>query len=372
MKNSWFGFMFPPKYSDHEQGQRAKLLHYMLIAVVISALVTSISNYSHGWIAESIILALLTIVCLAGFYLNHRRWYHASAWIFSISFYIVISLLLYKGAGLYDETVLAYPIFMLCMAFLFGTRGLVIATGLSILAVLAIYILQVQSLFEATYHASLLRVATVSLLFAAMALVTWVVRNSWEMNLSLLHEAYDLTLRGWARALEYRDGETAGHSQRVTELSIAMGKALGLDSEDVINIRRGSYLHDIGKMAIPDNILLKPGKLTDDEWKIMKIHPIRSREFLVEIPFLHGAIPIVYSHHERWDGTGYPNGLKGEEIPLLARIFAVIDNWDALTSDRPYRRAWSDEKTIAYLKENAGKMFDPRIVEVFLLVNSRR
>lgn len=201
-----------------------------------------------------------------------------------------------------------------------------------------------------------------------MALVTWIVRKTWEMNLSLLNESYDLTLRGWARALEYRDGETAGHSQRVTKLSVAVGQTLRLEAEDLVNIRRGSYLHDIGKMAIPDHILLKPGPLVDEEWEVMKQHPVRSREFLSEIPFLQGAIPIAYSHHERWDGTGYPDRLKGEEIPLLARIFAVVDNWDALTSDRPYRKAWSDEKVIAYLKENAGKMFDPQIVEVFLSV----
>ena len=191
-------------------------------------------------------------------------------------------------------------------------------------------------------------------------------------NLSLLSEAYDLTLRGWSRALEYRDGETAGHSHRVTELSVAVGYALGLRGEDIINLRRGSYLHDIGKMAIPDQILLKPGSLTDAEWGIMKQHPVRSREFLAEIPFLQGAIPIAYSHHERWDGTGYPDRLKGEENPLLARIFTVVDNWDALTSDRPYRKAWSDEKVTGYLKENAGKMFNPQILEVFLSIISNR
>jgi HD-GYP domain-containing protein (c-di-GMP phosphodiesterase class II) len=156
----------------------------------------------------------------------------------------------------------------------------------------------------------------------------------------------------------------------VTKLSVAVGQALHLEAEDLVNIRHGSYLHDIGKMAIPDHILLKPGPLTDEEWEVMKQHPVRSREFLSEIPFLQGAIPIAYSHHERWDGTGYPDRLKGEEIPLLARIFTVVDNWDALTSDRPYRKAWTDEKVTGYLKENAGKMFDPQILEVFLSVIS--
>ena len=371
MNISWPDFLFPPKSSNYEYGQRAKLLHYMLMAVFIGGLLNGISSYLNGWIVETYILALLTLVCLVGFYLNHSRRYDVAAWIFCVSFYVVISLLLYQGAGLYDSTILAFPIFMICVAFLFGTRGLLTAMAFSILAAFTIYFLQSMGLFESSYQASLLRAVIISLLFAVMALVTWIVRKTWEMNLSLLNEAYDLTLRGWARALEYRDGETAGHSQRVTELSVAVGQALGLEADDMINIRRGSYLHDIGKMAIPDNILLKPGALTDDEWKIMKLHPVRSREFLAEIPFLQGAIPIAYSHHERWDGTGYPDGLKGEEIPLLARIFSVVDNWDALTSDRPYRKAWPDEKVIAYLKEKAGKMFDPRIVDVFLSLNSR-
>jgi HD-GYP domain-containing protein (c-di-GMP phosphodiesterase class II) len=192
------------------------------------------------------------------------------------------------------------------------------------------------------------------------------------MNLALLNESYDLTLQGWARALELRDGETAGHSQRVTKLSVAVGRSLGLGVDEIINIRRGSYLHDIGKMAIPDAILLKPGPLTNDEWDVMKQHPVRSREFVSEIPFLQGAIPITYSHHERWDGMGYPEGLQGEQIPFLARIFAVVDNWDALTSDRPYRKAWSNEKTIAFLRENAGKMFDPKVVDVFLSTISKK
>ena len=372
MNTSLLGFLIPPRYSSHELGQRARLLHYMLIAVFIGGLATGLSNYAHGWFAETLILSLLTLVCLVGFYLNHRQWYSIAAWIFCVSFYVVISLLLYQGIGLFDSTILAFPIFMICTAFLFSTRGLFMAMAFSILAVFAVYWLQATGLLRSAYHATFLRAVIISLLFAIMALVTWAVRNAWEMNLLLLNEAHDLTLHGWARALEYRDGETAGHSQRVTELSVSVGRELGLSAEEITNMRRGSYLHDIGKMAIPDRILLKPGSLTEDEWKIMKLHPIRAREFLAEIPFLQGAIPIAYSHHERWDGSGYPEGLKGEEIPLLARIFSVVDNWDALTSDRPYRKAWTDDKVFAYLQENSGKIFDPRIVEIFLSLNSNR
>jgi HD-GYP domain-containing protein (c-di-GMP phosphodiesterase class II) len=222
------------------------------------------------------------------------------------------------------------------------------------------------------YPTSVLRALIISFLFGATAMIIWIVHTTWITNLTLLNESYDLTLRGWARALEFRDGETAGHSQRVTQLSVAIGKAMGLDLHDISNLRYGAYLHDIGKMAIPDPILLKPGPLTEEEWEIMKQHPARGREFLAEIPFLQGAIPITYSHHERWDGKGYPEGLQGEHIPLLARIFAVVDNWDALTSDRPYRKAWNEEEAVAFLKENAGAIFDPGVVDTFLTVLEKK
>jgi len=188
-------------------------------------------------------------------------------------------------------------------------------------------------------------------------------RKQAEANLM---EAYDTTLEGWARALELRDKETEDHSRRVTDLTVTLAKAMGLQGEELTHVRRGAILHDIGKMGIPDEILRKRGELTVAERNIVKQHPNLSLELLSPIPFLRQALDIPYCHHERWDGTGYPRGLKGEDIPLSARIFSVIDVWDALLSDRPYSKAWPKEKTIRYLKEQAGKHFDPRIVEVFL------
>ena len=181
-----------------------------------------------------------------------------------------------------------------------------------------------------------------------------------------LIEAYDTTLEGWAKALELRDKETEDHSRRVTELTVILAQAMGLQGEALVHIRRGAILHDIGKMAIPDEILRKRGPLTDAERKVIEQHPLRSYELLSPISFLEKALEIPYCHHEHWDGGGYPRGLKGEDIPLSARIFSVIDVWDALLSDRPYSKAWPKEKTIRYLKEQAGKYFDPGIVEVFL------
>ncbi|WP_240695469.1 PAS domain S-box protein [Thermus tengchongensis] len=181
-----------------------------------------------------------------------------------------------------------------------------------------------------------------------------------------LEAAYDLTLWGWAKAVELRDQETAGHTERVTELTLRLARALGVPEEDLDDIRRGAILHDVGKLAIPDAILLKPGPLTEEEWTIMKKHPVYAYEWLSGIPFLKKALEIPYAHHERWDGLGYPRGLKGQEIPLAARIFAVVDVYDALTSDRPYRKAWSREKALAYIEEQGGQQFDPEVVAAFL------
>ncbi|TMJ00511.1 MAG: GAF domain-containing protein [Bacillati bacterium ANGP1] len=178
--------------------------------------------------------------------------------------------------------------------------------------------------------------------------------------------AYDTTLEGWSKALDLRDKETEGHTLRVTKLTERLARALHVGDQDRVHIRRGALLHDIGKMGIPDSILLKPGPLTDEEWVVMKKHPTYAYELLSPIHYLRLAVDIPYCHHEKWDGSGYPRGLKGEEIPVASRVFAVIDVYDALTSDRPYRRAWPKEKALAYIREQAGKHFDPAVVATFL------
>lgn len=181
-----------------------------------------------------------------------------------------------------------------------------------------------------------------------------------------LAQAYDETLKGWSLALELRDYETQGHSKRVTEMTLRLARAIGISNSELIHIRRGALLHDIGKMGIPDSILHKPGPLTDGEWEIMRHHPVYAYELLAPITYLRPALDIPYSHHEKWNGSGYPRGLKGEQIPLAARIFAVVDVWDALRSIRPYRNAWSEEKVRTYIHEQAGIHFEPQIVPIFL------
>lgn len=183
-----------------------------------------------------------------------------------------------------------------------------------------------------------------------------------------LARAYDETILGWAHALDMRDHATAGHAERVTDLTIRLAERLGMGNGDIADIRRGAFLHDIGKMTVPDAILNKPGPLTPDEWEIMRGHPMRAHALLSRIDYLKGAIDIPFCHHERWDGSGYPRGLHGEDIPLAARAFAVVDVWDALTSDRPYRAAWPAGKAMDYLLEQAGMQFDPIVVAAFIQV----
>ena len=185
-------------------------------------------------------------------------------------------------------------------------------------------------------------------------------RSNLELSL-----AYDTTLEGWAHALELRDQETEGHTQRVTELTLDLARLMGISNANLVHIRRGALLHDIGKMGVPDSILLKPGPLTPDEWEIMRRHPVYAFDMLSSITYLRQSMDIPRYHHEKWDGTGYPYGLKGEQIPLSARIFSVVDVWDALRTDRPYRQAWDKAKAEAHIRQQSGHQFDPQVVKRF-------
>jgi putative nucleotidyltransferase with HDIG domain len=200
---------------------------------------------------------------------------------------------------------------------------------------------------------------------AAIAIENTTLFEDLQKTNAELSKAYDSTIEGWSYALDLRDKETEGHTRRVTELTLELAKDFGFTNDELLHIRRGGLLHDIGKMGVPDRILLKETPLEPDEWVQMKQHPVYAYEMLQAIEYLHEALDIPYCHHEKWDGTGYPRGLKGEEIPLAARIFAIIDVWDAITSDRPYRAAWNTEKALAHIKQETGKHFDPHVVDLF-------
>lgn len=180
--------------------------------------------------------------------------------------------------------------------------------------------------------------------------------------------AYDATIEVWATALDLRNKEANGHSQRVTEMTLSLAKTMGVSNQELEHIKRGALLHDVGNMAVPESILHKQGELTAEEWVTIHMHPFYAFEMLGSIIFLRPALDIPYCHHERWDGKGYPRGLKGEQIPLAARIFAVVDVWDVLRSDRPYHPAWSDEKALSHIKEQAGIHFDPQVVKALVRV----
>ena len=190
--------------------------------------------------------------------------------------------------------------------------------------------------------------------------------NELRLSNDQLFIAYDSTIEGWSHALDLRDKETEGHTQRVTEMTLKLARAAGISEKELVHVRRGALLHDIGKMGVPDQILLKPGKLTDEEWVIMRKHPTFAFELLSPIEYLRPAMDIPFCHHEKWDGSGYPRGLKGEQTPLSARIFAIIDVWDALLTDRPYRQGWPKEKVIEHIRSLSGTHFDPKAVELFL------
>jgi putative nucleotidyltransferase with HDIG domain/PAS domain S-box-containing protein len=206
---------------------------------------------------------------------------------------------------------------------------------------------------------------------AAIAIDNASMFEDLQKSKNKLVRAYDSTIAGWSHALDMRDKETEGHSSRVAEMTVKIAREIGIEGEELDHINRGAYLHDIGKMAITDNILLKPGKLTAEERTEMELHTSYAHDMLKEIKYLEPAIDIPLYHHEKWDGTGYPKGIKGEQIPQAARIFAVVDVWDALSSDRPYRKAWPQDKVISYIRSEAGTHFDPEMVEVFMKMLSR-
>jgi len=223
------------------------------------------------------------------------------------------------------------------------------------------------------YHHAPLKMSTEWLNFletlagqAAIAIDNAMLFKNLQQSNTELGEAYEATIEGWSAALDLRDRETEGHTQRVTEMTLRLAESMGVSTQDLVHIRRGALLHDIGKMGVPDRILLKPDQLTREEMALMKMHPAYAYQMLMHITYLAPALDIPFCHHEKWDGTGYPRGLTGEEIPLAARIFCIADVYDALTSDRPYRKAWSREKTLEHIRERSGSHFDPQVVDVFL------
>lgn len=360
----------------YEKNQRIRTLAAIIWIILIAAVVLGLLNIQFRTWDSVIALFSLTLICVPLLWLNARGHYTLSASILSVIVLMVVNLNLFDGDGIRDSGILAYPIFIMVGVLFFGKRSAPYFSLAAILSLIGIVSLEIHGYIHPTIGATrydILLPITVLLLVAPAFI--WVVVGIMEKNLERIRESeaelmenYDLTLEAWAKVLEYRDKETEGHSRRLVELSSRLAQAVGLSAEEITYLKRGALVHDIGKLAIPDEILLKPGALNDAERKMLQKHPVYAKQMLVQISFLQPSLAVAYSHHERWDGLGYPEGLKGEEIPLSARIFAVVDQWDALTSDRPYRRAWAREDVITYLQENAGKIYDPEIINVFLTI----
>lgn len=358
----------------HDQPRRT--LAVVLWIVLGATLALGVLNLQFRTWGSVIALFGLALCCLPMYWLNTRGYTSLAASLLCAIALIVITVNLYDGDGVRDSGLLAYPIFILLGALFFGARAAPIFTLAAIASLVTVAFLEIQGYVRPTIGPTRFDIlAPIIILLLLASALNWVIVRNLERNFERvkasdaeLRETYDLTLAAWARVLEYRHRETEGHSRRVVELSVQLARAMGCSPDDIAHLKRGALLHDIGKLAIPDNVLFKPGALNEQEQAIIQRHPVYAQEMLSGIPFLQPSICVAYSHHERWDGLGYPQGLKGEAIPLLARIFAVVDNWDALSSERPYRPAWSTEDITAYLRANAGTRFDPRVVERFLMV----
>lgn len=364
------------KSGSYENNQRIRTLSIMIWIILVGSFLLGLFDIQFKTWDSVITLFSLAVFCVPLLWLNRQGHIKISAFFLSAIVLMVININMWDGDGIRDTGLLAYPIFIMIGILFFGKRTAPLFTLASIGSLIALVYLEIHGYIQPTIGATKFDVLIpIVILLIIAAITTSIVAGNLDKNLerakeseSELRKTYDLTLEAWAKVLEYRDKETEGHSRRLVELSTRLANAMGLNNEEIGYLRRGALLHDIGKLAIPDEVLLKPGELNDAERKLMQQHPIYAKQMLSHVPFLQPSIDVAYSHHERWDGNGYPEGLKGEEIPFPARIFAIVDQWDALTSNRPYRSAWTRERVIAYLKENAGKIYDPKIVDVFLAI----
>lgn len=358
-------FFTPPIHSSIERTQKARFLHFALF-VTVAICVTLGALNPNSATNLNLYYYLVAVLCLIGVPINQRGHYTWVAVFISAVILVMLTFSLVTGIGLKDAGLIAYPLFIIFSSYLFGKKAVPFATLSAVLAIAFVYSFFKSGHGAPIQYSEINQFYVILVLLAAAGFLLWVVIENWEHSLEKLHETYDLTLSGWGQTLEFRDRETQGHSRNVVAMTLALSSRLGIKGEQLDTIRHGALLHDIGKMAIPDAILLKPGTLTQEEWDIMKRHPLDAKVMLEKIPFLTPALAIPLSHHERWDGTGYPQGLSGEDIPQSARIFAVVDVWDALLSDRPYRKAWTRRKALAFIREQSGKGFDPQVVKVFL------
>ncbi|MGC1378380.1 MAG: HD domain-containing phosphohydrolase [Anaerolineales bacterium] len=376
-------FLGSLSYSGEEGRQQARLLRFILsVAISLTlAISVAVAFFVEQRLESFVILAILLVAEFILLIITHFKMVRLASFLITIGLGVILLYVTCFFGGVREVTYSAFVIVILSGGLLLGKRYVWITTLVGILGGLLILILEMNNLLTGvnllpdppiTWAAN----AGMFVWSAAILYVTLQDKDTAFLRVQeearASQEAYDTTLAGWSRALELRDHETEGHSRRVVEHTVQLALAMGLQSEAIIHLKRGALLHDIGKMGIPDSILGKPGPLADEEWLVMRQHPLLAYQLLQHIEYLRFALDIPYCHHEKWDGSGYPRGLKGENIPLAARIFSVVDVWDALLSDRPYRKGCSREEALAYIRGHAGTHFDPRIARVFLEIVERK
>ncbi|NLE96340.1 MAG: HD domain-containing protein [Dehalococcoidia bacterium] len=364
------------------RGWRSKSVGIVLWVITIAALPTVLSGVVFGASRDKVTIVMLIVylAIVAVACARHADYRLRGSTLIVAGFVMAANSLTRFGL---EGSGRGYLIVLPIIAFiLVGVRAGWVATGVSMLTYAVFSFLANNGMLAQWLDPAYNRLdmvmwattglTTVMLLITVVALFMSMYRfllsalKSERAASAELLQTYDATLEGWAHALELRDLETAGHCRRVSDVATRLAGVTGVPHSGLHDLYRGSLLHDVGKIGVPDRILLKPGKLTDDELQRMQAHTTYAYELLVHIPFLLKALDIPYCHHEKWDGTGYPRGLKGEQIPLLARVFSVVDVYDALTSERCYRPAWPREKALEYIRQHAGSEFDPLVVEAFL------
>jgi len=356
-----------------------------LLYLILLGILDGIGSNIFLWVAVVVVILVLTRVGM-----QKGKVQAVSPLIFGFFWAFVTGIVLFLENGLRAPIYIAVQLFLVVYAgLLHGRKVVIVISSLSIGVSGIVAYMESQGIFLTEPKIPDIRFSIIGLSIFVIAIGFLITRTMENLQLSIsmyreeartryeseqqvkllnqeLEVAYETTLEGWARALELRDKETEGHSRRVTDLTVRIAKKFDFDEIAIRNVYYGALLHDVGKMGIPDEILNKPGALTPEEREIINQHPVYAFDMLKGIEYLQPAISIPYSHHENWDGTGYPQKLQGKEIPLPARIFSVVDNWDALTSDRPYRKAWPKEEAFNYIKEQSGKKFDPQVVEAFI------
>jgi HD-GYP domain-containing protein (c-di-GMP phosphodiesterase class II) len=360
--SGWFKF---PISDSIEQTQKAQFLYITLLVTIGTSLLIGIQNVQ-GDTYIGIALFVLAAICFLCIPLSNRGYYVPVAAFISLLVLTVITLSLLEGIGMRDSGLLGYPVLIIFTSFLFNKEITIISTIVSLASIELVYYLERTGYLVIPAFDIDMQLVVVSVLVMAAGLAMWFYKDNWERILRDLRGTYDLTLSGWGQALELRDHETEGHSQRAVELTVSIGRRLELTRRELEHIRRGALLHDIGKMAIPDAILLKPGRLTAAEWRVIRQHPQQAVRMLERIPTSGRPWPSRAATTSAGTVPATRKDWRAKPSRWAARIFAVVDVWDALISDRPYRKAWTERRAREYIQRNAGRLFDPRVVEEFL------